>query len=307
MNCRQAQDWLLQSEDPQLALAGSADLAAHVAGCAVCRLVAEKVRRLEQAWRALPVPAGAIRARAAFLKQLPRPAVLPIIQPRRTPPRRLRAPRWAVAALVFLAVGMGAWLLFPAPRAHAGPELVDRLVDWNLALTTAASPEERNRLYAERAPQLKEELQKADMPADERALAESLLENGTWLAGNDDPVAEADRFNDVADKLLARMGSATDGGDAGQVNRLARLYSQVADRGISANLEKAEAAAPADPKAEQKLEAAALRHERHVEATAALVQRAPAPAQKEVRHAHEISAKQQHKQHKHKNPKSRGK
>src|SRR5947209_14836837 len=105
------------------------------------------------------------------------------------------------------------------------------------------------------------------------------------MAENDDPVAEADRFNDVADKLLARMDSATDGGDAGKVTKLARLYSQVADQGISANLEKAEAVAPADPQMEEKMEAVARRHERHVEATAALVQRAPAPAQKEVRHA----------------------
>ena len=305
MNCRQAQDWLLQCEDPRPAPSGSPELAEHLAGCEVCRLLTGKVRRLEQAWRPLPVPASADRARVAFLNRLSRPAVLPI-QPQRVRSRRFATPRWAVAALVFLAVGMGVWLLFPAPQAHAAPELVDRLVDWNLKLTQAKSPEERNRIYAELAPQLKDAVQKTDMPADDRALAESLLENGTWLAGNDDPVAEADRFNDVADKLLARMDSATDGGDAGKVTQLARLYSQVADRGISANMEKAEAAAPADPRIEQKLEAVAERHDRHVQATAALVQRAPAPARKEVRQAHELSAKQQ-KQHKNKNQKSKGK
>src|SRR5262245_3297552 len=124
MDCRQAQTWLLQADDPRAERCGSPAVGEHIRHCDVCGLLAEKVRRLEQAWRALPGPADAERARAAFLKRWPRrPAATP--RTRRSLLRRVGPPRWAVAALILVALGFGLWALFPVHEAQASSDVVE--------------------------------------------------------------------------------------------------------------------------------------------------------------------------------------
>src|SRR5438477_32718 len=70
-----------------------------------------------------------------------------------------------------------------------------------------------------------------------RDLADALLENSAWLARNDDPIAAADRFNDIADQVVARM--STSGEDPQRVAKLASVYTRLSDQGIDRNLDRA--------------------------------------------------------------------
>jgi hypothetical protein len=305
MDCQQARAKLLQADDPRPGRCGSAPLAAHLRTCPACRRLAAKLVRLEEAWQALPVPAHAEQARESFLiHHLPRQrvarrrAALPARRP-------FAPPRWAIAASIAAAIALmvlGTWLLVPkqAPinvrEARATSTIVDRLLAWNLALTQLDSPAERTELYNAQAPTLKAALQEAELLADNQDLAETLLANAAWLAEHDDPLAEADHFNDVADKLLAQMRTATEANDVQRVARLTALYGQVAEHGIAANLKRAEIVGPMPQEHEQKLQEVADRQDRQSQALENLAERAPPNSrmQKEVRQAH-AAAKKNHK------------
>jgi hypothetical protein len=263
-----------------------------------------KLVRLEEAWQALPVPPHAEQARDAFLARLPRQRVARRRAP--LPPRRSFAPpRWAIAAAVAAALAiavLGTWLLIPkrAPlnvrEGQAASKVLDRLLAWNLALTQLDSPAERAQLYNAQAPALKASLQEAALLADDQDLADTLLANAAWLAEHDDPVTEADHFNDVADKLLALMRTATDANDSQKVARLTEFYGQVAEHGINANLKRAEIVGPMPQEHEEKLQKVADRQDRQSQALERLAEHAPpnSRVQKEVRQAHDV-AKKHHK------------
>ncbi len=226
MNCRETEDWLLHAERP-LRL-GTDELREHVEACPGCRGFARRLDRLERAYCAAPLPASAHRARLAFLQRH-------VAMPRR--PFLRRAARWAVAALLLLAVGLGTWAVLAPSKANAG-DLVERLVDWNLELTEAPSPEERQRIFAERDGTLRDELKRARLPAEERALAESLLDVASQIAQTEAPLEDAEHFDKIADQLFARIESPA-GADRGpQRARMARCYERVLERGVDANLER---------------------------------------------------------------------
>src|SRR5262245_44288430 len=167
MDCQRAQDWLLQAEDPRPGCF-PAEVAEHVGRCPTCGQLGLQLARLEQAWRQQPLPPSAETARAAFLKRLPsRPNSL---GPRRLRFPRLTPPRWAIAALVLLTVGMSAWLLWPAPGVQASGDVVGQLIDWDLQLSEAPTAAERSRIFARQAEALKEGLHQAEMPAEDRDL-----------------------------------------------------------------------------------------------------------------------------------------
>ena len=210
-----------------------------------------------------------------------------------------------MAACLLLAVGMGVWLMLPAPEARASSELVEKLIEWNVDLAQAQTPEERGRIFAEQSAALKTSLQQSDLPADDRALAQTLLDNGNWLAEHDDPLDQADRFNVVADQLVERMNKATAKGNDKEIRRFARHYRQVMEHGVAANLEKVEAAGPVEAKREEKLAAVAQRVDKQAKKLEAMAEQAPAAARKEVRKAHEASAKPGKKQKKNHNTKGK--
>ena len=68
--------------------------------------------QLRDAWRAIPLPESADRARVAFLERLPR-RTLPLQRP---PRRSWSLPRWVAAAVLILGIGIPAWLIGPAPK-----------------------------------------------------------------------------------------------------------------------------------------------------------------------------------------------
>jgi hypothetical protein len=293
MDCRRVQDWLLQAEDPRPEGSPSREIADHVRRCPACGRLASAVVNLERAWREQPLPASADRARAAFLKRFrPRPTDA---VPRRFRFPRLTPPRWAVAALLLLTVGLSVWLLWPAPAVHASGDLVEQLIDWNLQLSEAPTPAERNRIYDQQAAVLKKELLQAKLPAEDRELAEKLLDTGSWLTEHDDPLDEADKFDEVADHLVQRMQSADARGDGKEMSRLARHYRRVAERGIGAKLDRMEEASAADAERQKKLDRLAQRDDRRAEALEGMLEHAPhAAPREEIRSALE-SSKKHHK------------
>ena len=89
MTCDPARDWLLHADhtaDPP------AEVADHLRACADCRALATRLDRLESCYRAMPLPASAEPAKAAFLERATvRPAAASPLAGRRrlTAPRRL--------------------------------------------------------------------------------------------------------------------------------------------------------------------------------------------------------------------------
>ncbi len=72
VNCQDAQDRLLEAEDLSPAGLSSGELASHLTDCAACRQLLMDLGHLEEAWRAIPLPAGSERAREALLERLSR-------------------------------------------------------------------------------------------------------------------------------------------------------------------------------------------------------------------------------------------
>lgn len=300
MDCQEVQEWLLQSEGPRTETAVSVEVARHLQECACCQEMAEKLTRLESAWRALPVPAAADRARQAFLERMPvRPAVRSF-QP--ALPNRLHLmKRCAVAALVFLTVGVGTWLFLSHPELQAAPDLVGELIDWNLDLAQSESPQERSQLYASQIDDFQLATEKTRLPTEERRLADILLENGAHLSKDHDPLAEAERFSALADNLLEQMFTASKANDFDQVDRLADFYGRVEKQGVAEKLKKAEKAGPWDARRKQRLAAVAERRHRQSEKVNSLLQKFPPPMDEKIRQTIESADKKpkHHKHHKH--------
>jgi hypothetical protein len=277
MDCREARDLLLRSDGPI-----DGPLADHVAGCDSCARLAGDLALLEETWREIPLPVDYGRGRERFL------AKLPILEAPRSAglskdQRRVR--RWLVAASVLVALGLWGGVLATGRRASASSDVVERLVDWNLNLARVESPDERGRLYADHAPVMAVAVERATLPAGDRELAYILLGNAPWLVGNADPLAEADRFNDLADQILHRMSAATRGGDDPRVERYARLYNRVVELGIASKFDVIEKSASLDFDGKRRLERLVLRDADRMKALVALLEKAPDSSRKEIKKA----------------------
>jgi hypothetical protein len=145
-----------------------------------------------------------------------------------------------------------------AMASPASP-LVSKLVDWNVDLAEADSAEERAEINDEAAT-LREEVQKelegSNLSPEDRELADKLMKNGTWLVAHteSDPLAEAERFEDIADKLLDRTQAAAFVGDTNSAGVFGRHYSMVSATGINAKLEKAQKDKVITPEEKRRLE-----------------------------------------------------
>ncbi len=275
MTCDETRDALLSADGPDRSTAD------HLAGCAACASFASEITQLEQRYRSLPLAPEADAARIAFLSRMPIARPRPWWSP----------PRWIAAAAVLTVVGLSLFFLAPTPEAQASPALIERLVDWNLELSQASTPAERGQIFATQQAALKHEVERAPLPAAERELAQTLLDNGTWLAAHDDPVATAERFSGLADQLMERMQTASERRDMKAANRFAHLQNLVAEQGVAGHFQKAQASGALDFENRRRLENLILRDEGRMKKLVELLERNPDISRKELRKALDIQPK----------------
>lgn len=286
MNCEQTRDWLLHSDDPRPNACTSAEVAGHLAACDACRSFAAQLTAMEQAWRAQPAPAEAERARLAFLNRMPTP--VSAAKPQAAAGGVLR---WVTAALLFFVVGAVVWTLAPTPTAHASSPLIEQLVDWNLSLAQAPEPAERARIFAEKEAQLKQASQNAKLTPEEQELVGLLLETGSKLAADTDPVDSAEQLSNVADKLVERLSIAAKGKDRPAVDRYARLQAKVSERGVGAQLARAEDLGVLNFDKERRIEKLVLRDSKRMNTLVDLLEVNPDLSRKDIRQAFNIPTK----------------
>jgi hypothetical protein len=300
MNCIDVQEKLFAADS----LAGDAmppELASHLQSCRGCAALQAKLVRLEAAERSLPAIADHSAAKKELLLLLHsrRPAA-------RTPesPLRLLMRRgWqakAVAAAVLVVLGATIWIALKrdarqvanitepvtpttGPVTRAGDSSVlDKLVDMNLDLADAATPAERNEIFAEQSAPLTATLEQIHLAPAEKELASTLLENGKWLSSNTDPFDEAERFDNVAGLLFDQLQQAAPAGDTTLLARLTRRYGLVAARLDDARAKLAKASAR-NPEQKRRYERLVHRQSEVEQRLQDLLQRAPEMSRKEIR------------------------
>ncbi|HEX4793175.1 MAG TPA: hypothetical protein VH370_05255 [Humisphaera sp.] len=281
MDCAHIQEQLLCSDDLADA-ALPADVADHLQTCAACAGVLSRLRRLELEARELPTP-DAGNSRDAFLESLAieqSPARRWVIHPRLARPRA-----FAAAALILLAIGAAAWYLAAggASRAQAADVTVDRLLEWNLDLAEADTPEQRARIYSSSAPALQVALNRNWMPADQKQLADKLMANGAWLSSNTDPLDGAERFDEVADLMLKQLQAATTAKQTKAAARIARQYQHVVNRGLGPQLKRAQSVPLDKPERKRRYERLMSRHAELERRMQQLLDRSPNATPKEMR------------------------
>jgi hypothetical protein len=280
MDCQSTREWLLQAEYPGRLDDGPGGLARHVVSCGRCRRLAHVLTRIEADVRRQPVPAGADAARQRFLRRLPPP--VPVVA---VPGGwRFVRSRWALAAAVLLLAAPIVWLSMPSPQRAETPDLVDRLVDWNLEVAQAGDARE------ELAAGLRMEVNEADLPRDDRDLAEALLQTGSRIAAAPDPANQADRFNELADRLLPLIDSAKNKKDAQRLRKLAEYYGRV-ERRIQSNLERANNVGKPSAQSKRILDQVKKAEAQRQVRLEQMIEQLPPNTQKEVRRALKPKAK----------------
>ena len=305
MNCREIQEELFTADS----LSGDAlppELASHLQACPACAALQLKLVRLEAAARSLPVLSGESAAKESLLRQLQpghqaaqgrRPPARPVESPLRLLMRRGWQAK-AVAAAVLVVLGGTMWLALTRdtrqvartsePRATgpvtqpADASVVDKLVDMNLDLADAATPAERNEIFAEQAAPLTATLEQDHLAPEDKELASKLLENGKWLSSNADPLAEAERFDNVAGLLFDRLQEAAPAGDAKAVAKLTHRYGLVAARLDNARAKLA-SAPNLSPEQKRRYEQLVRKQTEVEKRLQDLLQRAPEMSRKEIR------------------------
>jgi len=246
MDCEQIQSELLQADDIDAPDGVFARCEQHVAGCVPCSELVRKLRRLNTTVRSLPEPIEMHAARLRFQNDF---ADKLTAKPQRMRRMVLMPSRLvAVAAMILLTFGIGAWAYVDHENRIAASALaIQKAVDWNLNLSQSDSTDERQVLYAKGA----EDLQQASVSADDRPIADHLLQGGKFLADNHDPVAQADHFTQVAGLLVSRMDRAAHKNPKA-LQPLGESYLDVMDRGIHRNLDIA--AVSASPETLRRIE-----------------------------------------------------
>ncbi len=290
MMCELARDWLLQAEAPANLAAAPAEIAAHIRGCAGCQKLIRELGHLEAAWRTLPLSPRVESSKAAFLDRVARPA-MPSAPPAR-PRRWKKRLAWASVAAMFIVAGAAILFFWPTDQpVQAQPDVIEQLVDWNLELAEAPTPGERERIFTENHEKLKVRVNQAKLSNADRDLADHLLDTGTWLVKNDDPVEELNRFNNMADRMLEKMQHAANRADAIQSERMARQYAKIAERGIDRNLERIKVAKALDPERKLKIKQMLKHDEQRAAKLILLAEKGGVGTQKELKKALELSYK----------------
>jgi hypothetical protein len=157
--------------------------------------------------------------------------------------------------LLGISLGLAASFVWSPPvveERENGAEIVSTLVGWNLDIAEAESNEERQAIYNDQAPGMQVLVASNRLSREDRVLAATLVETGAWLTHSHDPMAEAERFSEIADVLLASLDSATVAQDQARMNKLAESYRRLTEVGVSGTLERLSIVP--DPKRKLKLD-----------------------------------------------------
>jgi hypothetical protein len=283
MNCPQAQEAILlgdNSSDPVF----QAELRRHIAQCAECQAISQRLNHLETIAAQLPTP-GSADAKTATLQRLRTLEIPP------TPRRLVLRPMFLSAVAALLIVGVALGLYFHSTNQPTPPTVVDRLIDWNLELADAPTTQQ-SAIFTARAAVLQSEAHDAALSQDDRELASTLLEHGTWLCVNNDPIDRAEKFSDLSDLILLRMHRAAANNDLQALERLSHRYNQIVRSGVGRNLARLSEKAKASPEIKKKLERIARRNAEQERKLEILNARASKALQKELRQALETSKRQ---------------
>jgi hypothetical protein len=282
MNCQQAQEAILLGDNAGDAVF-QAELQRHVAQCDACRNISQRLIELEKIATQLPAP-GSAEGKSAMLKQVRSLT----IRPQR---RLILQPMFLTAVAAILIVGAVLGVYFYNFNRPAPTTVVDRLIDWNLALADAPATQESS-VYSARAAVLQSEVNDASLSDDDRELASTLLKHGTWLSVNNDPLDRAEKFSDLADLILLRMHRAAMNNDLKALQRLSQRYNLVVRAGIGGNLARMPATGAVSPENKKKLERIARRNAEQERKLEIMADRASKALQRELRQALETSKKQ---------------
>jgi len=274
MNCPKVQDWLFEADR---GAAVPADVAAHLQECAACRDMAERIRRLEADWRALPAPAMSDGAKqrvlAAVTAEETGEAIVPLRGSATRAPRRWLSAKWALAAAALIAVGIGLYAWRSSSDAQTVPDPFDRLLDMNVALAEA-DPSERAKIYDDAQADLNDAADSMNLSPDDAEIAKTLLDNANSMAKNQDPVAEAERLSAVADKLLDRLQAAVKNKKPPKLAKAAKQYA-LADRAALGSWDNADDLIADDLAQGSRLDAVAEQNSKRQEAFETLLLSAP--------------------------------
>jgi hypothetical protein len=280
MDCTNVESWLLESEDRRRV---PSNVAEHVDECATCRRMVEYLDVLEAAWRQSPPVGDAERSKQEFLARLARDEPKRVrIHPRAASTKAW--PRWALAASIFLAIGLGVWLALSDRQAVASTDVLDRLVDWNLSLTEAGAADRKD-AYAHDAREFRQSVANAHLRGPEAELASTLLNTAESLATSDNSLAHLNGFRDMADRLAELIDVAIERGDVKRAELLARQYRRITDQGIKLNLQRAEDSGALHLDRPGKLEKVILEDVNQAEALARLLEDSPNLSRSEIRAA----------------------
>lgn len=292
MTCQSAREWIVTAEAPADIGSASEDAAAHIRQCPACQKIIAEIGSIERCWRDLPISPRAETSKAAFLKRLANSASPVPTSPKSKPRRWKRVLAWTTAAAVFAAAGAGVLFFWPSQQVvEAHPDVIEQLVDWNLELTEAPTQADRERIFVENHEKLLARMKQAKLNDADRDLAEHLLDNGHWLAKNDDPVEELHRYNRMADRLMEKLEAAAAKADAAQSDRMARQYAKIAERGIDGNLARIKVAKVVDPDRRQRIKQMMKEDQDRSALLTKLAEKGPVATQKELRRALELSSK----------------
>jgi hypothetical protein len=167
------------------------------------------------------------------------------------PVARSVARRLAAAAIVLLAVGVGVGTYLHHEhenRAVASSEAIDRAVDFDLKLGRSDSQVDRQKMFNEGSSLLARQMS-TRLLGDAHEFADSLIHSAAFLTQHRDPLAQADHYTQVADKLVSRIGT-TAKRNPKALARLGQDYFNVMDQGVHTNLDIAATAPSAIDSAE---------------------------------------------------------
>ncbi len=236
MNCETCRESILNSDDPRLLLALGTISGDHMSRCPSCYQFAHDLISIETAWRSIPDHPHAETSKQNFLNR----RYYSLGSGRAGSPQRsyvINNSRWFTAVCLFIALGSLVLFFWPTEKtATARPDLIDKLVDWNLELSEAATCLDREKIFKDHSQALHDLLRSEKLSEKDAFLARQLLENGTWFAHHEDPIEELLRLNQLADDLLKRVLETRS--DARRSKKFARQFRKVHERGIDRKLEQ---------------------------------------------------------------------